>query len=334
MKFRILYILLSLLGISCGLMLNKSDIKVIKDEAFPKWLVSSSDTSKQTSGNIFIGGLENKKHFIIVDDIGKIHRLILDDENNLVIEQIELSVKIEEYFKNFPKKDFEEISLDKNTGEVYLSIEGQNPEPAKYSGIYKLIFENNDIYRNKIVDFEKINFEPKADFDKYLTDNIAYEGLAVDNKYFYLGLEGFSENNIFADSTIILIADKVTKKIVKEINTKEFGISTICGLHKDGDNLYVIDRNNKTLFKLVFDDLSVKQFSSTKLKTMIPGFPNYDYVVSFESVTMDDDGNLYLIDDPWIRYYVPGLDIQKNLDKTTINNFKKYIPAIFRYKII
>ncbi|HZW40447.1 MAG TPA: SdiA-regulated domain-containing protein [Ignavibacteriaceae bacterium] len=334
MNFKYTYILFSFLILGCGLTNNYNSINIVKDENFPKWLASEQDTAKQTSGDIFIGVVNNKKHFLIVDDIGKIHRMIIDENGTITLQPVNLSDKVNEYFKDFPKKDFEEITMDKSTKYVYLSVEGNIPDPIKYTGIFRLIFENNDIFNNNIVDIQQIDFEPKKEFDKYLKDNIAYEGLAVDNKYFYLALEGFAEKGIFADSTIIFIADKFTKKIIKEINTKKYGISTICGLYKNENDLYIIDRNNKTIFKLNFDGLEVKEFSSIKLKTNIAGFENLDYVVSFESITMDNENNIYLIDDPWSRYYIPGKEVQKKLDSFTINNFNKYIPAIFRYKII
>jgi len=66
---------------------------------------------------------------------------------------------------------------------------------------------------------------------------------------------------------------------------------------------------------------------------MIPGYHNLNYLPSYESITMDDDDNIYIVDDPWKEVFVPKEEILDKLDKQTINNFKQYVPIIFKYKI-
>jgi hypothetical protein len=47
---------------------------------------------------------------------------------------------------------------------------------------------------------------------------------------------------------------------------------------------------------------------------------------------MDDDDNIYIVDDPWKEVFVPEEEILDQLDNETINNFKEFIPIIFKYK--
>ena len=47
--------------------------------------------------------------------------------------------------------------------------------------------------------------------------NVGYEGLAVDENNFYLGLEGIVNNGNFADSTFIFVVDKQSLIIKKKI---------------------------------------------------------------------------------------------------------------------
>ena len=178
-------------------------------------------------------------------------------------------------------------------------------------------------------------FTPVRDFQKYLASNIGYEGLAVDDNYFYLGLEGFTRDKIFADSTILFIAEKNSHKIIKQINTGPLGIHTICGLYSDRNNsLYGVDRNNKTFFHLSFDDrLNITDTALVKIKTNIPNYNSFDYVASIESVTMDPEKNVYMIDDPWKTFFIPSKEILNQLDSLTVNRFRNFVPVIYKYSL-
>jgi hypothetical protein len=99
-------------------------------------------------------------------------------------------------------------------------------------------------------------------------------------------------------------------------------------------SLWGIDRNNRTIFHILFDeDFNIKSFSKFDVATVIPGYNNLNYLPSYESITMDDDGDIYIVDDPWKEVFVPTQDILDKLDDQTIKNFKEYIPIIFKYKI-
>lgn len=309
-------------------------------ENYPTWLKDSVTNSDQTSGITFIGrNGKNEKVFLLCDDIGDLYRFSISKENIFSLQKLVFSEEVNNYLSKFPKFDFEEIVFDKFTNKVYLSIEG-NSERNKnnykdFVGIYELIFNNNSPFSDTIKSIKKLNIKPNDLFLKYTNNNFGYEGLAVDENYFYLGLEGFAENNFFADSTIIFIVNKNDLNIIKEISTKEFGIHTICGLYsKENRKLYGVDRNNRKLFYIEFEkDLTVKNYFLKNIPISIPGYPDIDYTAAIESICFDDKNNIYLIDDPWKRFYIPQGETSEKLDSLTMNNFKKYIPIIYKLNL-
>ena len=317
------------------LIAQSENIVLVPDPEYPIWLKTSQSRTQQTSGIAFIKSECDEKYFLAADDIGFIHLLTLKNDTIYNIDTISFTNDAYKYLTSFPKKDFEEIVLDPNTGEVYLSIEGNGPNFNDHVGIYKLIFENDDIFSKQIIAIEKLNFKPEEEFYKYTNWNTGYEGVALDNNYFYLGLEGFVNNYQFADSSLIYIVNKSHLNIIKTINTKSLGIHTICGLFSDEDySLWGIDRNNRTIFHILFDEkFNIKDFSKFESVKFIPGYHNLNYLPSFESITMDEDNNLYIVDDPWKEVFVPTQNILDQLNDETINNFKNYIPIIFKYNI-
>jgi len=336
---RILLIFFLLILLGCYNTPEKGNLKIKEDPAYPRWIKSGNYITQQTSGNCFLGlDKDGDKNFLLVDDIGKIHHFKIKNDTVFLFSTVTLSENVKSYLKPFPKWDFEEITFDKHTNSVYLSIEGNNPAPQKYVGIYKLIFKNNDIYSDTVSGIKKLDIKPENLFLKYIANNIGYEGFAVDKNFFYLGLEGFSTSGIFADSTFLFIVNKKDLRIIRQINTKPLGIHTICGLYSDKDNsVYGVDRNNKELFHLLIDtadNYNVKKYGLTDINTSIPGYPGYNYVAALESITMDNQSNIYFIDDPWKTFYVPQENILRKLDSTTVSNFKKFIPIIYKFKLI
>ena len=86
--------------------------------------------SDQTSGITFIKSTsQNKKIFLIADDIGKIYHFKIQNDTIFTFEPVHFSPQVIAYLDTFPKADFEEIVYDKYTGNVYLSIEGNAPDP-------------------------------------------------------------------------------------------------------------------------------------------------------------------------------------------------------------
>jgi hypothetical protein len=320
----------------CSYTTVKKNLTLTKDSHYPRWIKSNKLASDQTSGIAFLG--KDKKGgevFLLADDIGLIQHLTIYNDTDFVLSNVFLGHTVQAYLDTFPKEDFEEIVYDKDPDEIYLSIEGNNPDPKKFVGIFNLGFKDNNVFSDTVDSITKLYFQPYDLFLKYVENNIGYEGLAVDSNYFYLGLEGFDDQGVFADSTFLFIADKKTNKIIKQINTKPLGIHTICGLYSDKNySLYGVDRNNKRIFHINFDkNLNIKDYALVKIPTSIPGYPDYDYVASLESITMDNDRNFYLTDDPWKRFFIPSQVILNKLDDQTVKNFKDFIPVIYKFQI-
>lgn len=318
-----------------NLIAQDGNILLNADQKFPRWLKTSQSRTDQTSGIAFIKSECDKKYFLLADDIGFLNLLTIESDTVFNIEKISFIDSAEFYFSKFPKQDFEEIVYDQNTGEVFLSVEGNGMYYNDFVGIYKLIFKENDVISKQITSVIKMSFTPTELFYKYTNGNIGYEGFALDENYFYLGLEGFQNNYQFADSSLIFIANKSDLNIVKQISTKNLGIHTICGLYSDEDfSIWGIDRNNRTIFHIRLDEeLNIKYFSKFDGSTFIPGYHNLNYLPSYESFTMDDENNIYIVDDPWREVYIPAKNILDKLDPETINNFKTYVPIIFKFKV-
>lgn len=328
-------LIILILFIGCRPPHRISEMKLNGATDFPRWLSSNGYSTDQTSGIVYIG-LDNKKNkiFLLADDTGKLHHLKFVNDTGIVLKPVYFNKTVEEFLAKFPKKDFEEITLDKQNGNVYLSIEGNGKDFKKYAGIYKITFKDGSLFSDSLTGIEKLNFFPESLFQKYLENNIGYEGLTVDSKYFYLGLEGFVNKGVFADSTFIFIADKNSHKIIKTISTKPFGIATVCGLYSDSEgSLYGIDRNDRKLFHIQLDEnLELMSIDTANINSSIPFYPSFSYVASLESVTKDESGNIYLVDDPWKNYFIPSNEILKKLDPATVQNFKNFIPVIYKFK--
>ncbi len=330
-----LVVLSFILG-GCSAQFHEEKLELEIDKAYPKWLKSGDYSTDQTSGITFLGKDKNGAGiFLLADDIGEIHQLKIEEDTIFSFLSIEFSEPVLSFLNSLPKKDFEEIVYDRHTGKVYLSIEGNYPDARNSIGIFELIFTESDIFSNEIIEMKKLDIKPQSLFLEHVENNIGYEGLAADDKYLYLGLEGLQSDGIFADSTFILIVDKQSFQIIKKISTSGLEIATICGLFSDKErSLYGIDRNSKRLFHLTFDEyLNVTSNRVTHLETQIPGYPAFDYVSALEAITMDDEMNIFVVDDPWKKHFVPNKKILDQLDPETVENYKKFIPIIFKYKL-
>ena len=328
--------LLMLILIGCNSRIINNHLELKRDKNYPRWLKNNKYRTDQTSGIIFIGNNENgDKQFLLADDIGKIHRLVISHDTNFTFHPVYFTQNVVTFLDTFPKADFEDITLDKQNNQVYLSIEGDGKLPDNFVGIYALKFKHDEIVSDTIEGIKRLHIKPDSLFYKYVKNNIGYEGLAVDENYFYLGYEGFIQNGIFADSSVIFVVNKHSLNIVKQIFTKPLDIYTVCGLYSDKNNsLFGIDRNNKTIFHLNFDvNLEVKNVKHSKVETVIPAYSQYDYVGALESITMDDNDALYLTDDPYKKYFVPSGSILNKLDSLTIRNFKNFVPIIYRFNL-
>ena len=315
--------------------LAQDSLSLIPASGYPKWLRDDEYRTDQTSGIAFIGTDEGGKHFLLADDIGYLHRLNIIDDTVIVLHKIILTGEVLKYIEPFPKKDFEEIVFDKPAGRVYLSVEGNAPAVESVVGIYELRFKDDNPMSDTVVSIEKISIQPGDEFLRYTDNNIGFEGLTVDQNYFYAALEGFSNGVLFADSTLIYIIGKEDHQLKKIVSTRGTGIETICGLFSDKNySLYGVDRNNRKVFHISFSgDLNIESVQTSVIPVSIPDYIIFDYVASLESITMDDENNVYLVDDPWKTFYIPPKDILNQLDEETAGNFKTYVPVIYKFKM-
>lgn len=306
--------------------------ELVRDISYPQWLMSGEYRTDQTSGIAFLNTDGGKKTFLLADDIGAIHKFVIIDDCIFKFYPVHFNEQVREYFEDYPKIDFEEIVFDSYENRFYVSVEGHTENYRDYVGIFEVEF--NDAL-DTLLTVTKINFHPEDLFLKYTAWNIGYEGMTVDSRYFYLGLEGFLEGKAFSDSSVLFIADKNSKEIIKEIYTSELGIGTITGLFCDDDlSIWLLDRNNLKIFHLqLSEELDVVSSKSFSFVPAIPGYPNLSYVGSYESITIDDEGYIYIIDDPWRQFFVPPDHILSHLDEVTIENFKEHIPIIDRFQI-
>ena len=272
-KISPLFLSFILILIGCGSAVIYSNLNLKKDPFYPRWLSDGNFNSDQTSGIAFLKeNPEGSKYFLLADDTGGILHLKISDDTVFTIRPVHFSESFQAYIDTFPKADFEEIVYDKKNNQVFLSIEGNGAHPEKYAGIYLLTFRNNDVFSDTLEAINKINFTPRKVFQKYLQNNIGYEGLALDDNYYYLGLEGFTNGKIFTDSTVLFIAERKSGEIIKQINTGPIGIHTISGLYSDRNySVYGVDRNNKSLFHLIFDEnFNLIDTTHVKIETSIP----------------------------------------------------------------
>ena len=316
---------------------DSAKFRISPSENYPRWLMNEAYHTSQTSGITFLSKSDNgTMQFLLADDIGKIHRFFIKDDTLFSFSEIKFSKEITDYFADFPKLDFEEIYFDKFPGNVYLTIEGNGENHLLYHGIYSLKFKENDIYQDSIIGIQKLVFQPQELFYESLKKNIGYEGFTADENYFYLSLENVqTDDGNFSGKTIIRVADKKSLSIIKEISTENLGIGTICGLYSDANySLWGIDRNSKRVFKLVFDEyFNIEDFIFFEIETVIPRYNNLGYVGSLESITIAVDKFLYMVDDPWQAYFIPQNEILNQIDETSKQNFRNFIPVIYKFVI-
>lgn len=314
---------------------DSTALKIHPANNYPRWLKNDVYHTNQTSGMSFLREKDDgAMEFLLADDIGKIHRLCIQDDTLFNFSEIKFSDEVKHYLSDFPKLDFEEIFYDRFTEQVYLTIEGNGENYLSHHGIYRLKFKDDNIFQDSVVALEKLVFKPDEMFYDNLLPNIGYEGFTADENYFYLGLENeqISEGN-FSGQTLIRIADKNLLTIVKEISTENIDISSICGLYSDENfSLWGIDRNHRKVFKLLLDEyFNIVDLIYFDIKTVVPKYNHFEYVGSLESITIVSEKFLFLVDDPWHTFFIPPNEILNQLDVNTINNFKNFIPVIHKF---
>jgi len=316
---------------------DSMSLKIHPAENYPRWLKNDLYYTNQTSGMTFLREEDDgTKEFLLADDIGKIHRLFIQDDTLFSFSELQFSDEVLNCFSDFPKLDFEEIFYDRFTGQVYLTIEGNGENHLLYHGIYRLKFKDDNIYQDSIIALDKLEFQPEEIFYNHLLPNIGYEGFTADENYFYFGLENEqTSEGIFSESTLIRIADKNSLTIVKDISTEKIDISTVCGLYSDKNySLWGVDRNHRKVFKVIFDEyFNIVDLSFCDIKTVVPKYNHLEYVGSLEAITIVSQKFLFLVDDPWHKFFIPQNEILEKLDEITVDNFNKYIPIIHKFVI-
>jgi len=316
---------------------DSTGVKIHSADNYPRWLMNDVYKTNQTSGMTFLREKDDgAKEFLLADDIGKIHRLFIREDTLFSFSEIKFNDEVLEYLADFPKLDFEEIVYDKFTSKVYITIEGNGDNHLLFHGVFELKFKDNNVFQDSVVELAKLNFTPKEIFYNYLVPNTGYEGLAVDEKFFYFGLESIlTSEGSFSGYTMIIIADKKSLEIVKEISTEGLDISTVCGLYSDENySLWGIDRNHRKVFKLLLDEyFKIVDLTFFEIKTVIPKYNQLEYTGSLESITVASEKFLFLVDDPWHKFFIPPNEILDKLDESTINNFENFIPVIHKFVI-
>ncbi len=307
--------------------------QLLPEKGYPIWLKDGSHRTDQTSGITFLGYKGSEKYFLICDDIGDIYHLKLT-HNKAKLEKVKLDEDVKKALKHYDKWDFEEIVYDRWADKVYLSIEGNGSNYLDEAGLFELTFKEKNLFENEIKKIRRIEFPEWKKLSEHFKPNIAFEGVSVSENRIFLGLEGTSIGELFLDSTFLYVVDKKSLNIIKEIPTKNLKIHTICGLYAVDDfNLFGIDRNNKNLFKLKFDEkYSVIESMTYPLNLHVPGNVNLQYVSALESIAMDNENYFYAIDDPWKKFYIPPTEILRKLKPSDAKNYKEFIPLLFKFK--
>lgn len=311
---------------------------------YPIWMKDSSGKhTDQTSGLFYVGMSNNKKVFISCDDIGKMNRLIVDENvfpPAIEIIEIKFSDSVTSLFKKFKKTDMEEIYYDSLKNKILLSIEGHeysSYDPEIYrqkEGIYEITFNKDILTFDTLLTIKRLKF-PKELY-AHTFDNIGFEGFSATDNYFFLGLENFqAKGDVFSDSTILYIFNRKTSELIA-IGTKDLQISTICGLYSVDDyNLYGIDRNKKNMFHIKFNpDFTVENIAIKEMNLSVPMHSDINNIIGIapESITFDNEGNIYVATDPWKDIYKPDISVKKRLSTEELENFYQYIPMMYKFK--
>ena len=318
--------------------------KVEPTDSYPLWIIDSSGNhTDQTSGIYYLGTHDAKKVFLTCDDIGKLNKLIIDESKtppSIVIKEISLSNQVKKIFSNFRKRDFEGIAFDKKRNKIYLSVEGyayDKKDPTtykKYEGVYVLSCNRDALKFDSLLTIIKLKL-PSTIFE-YTQDNVGLEGIALTDNYLFLGLENCrNELQNFTDSTFLYIVDRKTNEVIT-ISTKDLNISTICGLYAVNDfELYGIDRNSRSMFRVLFNlDFMVDDIAKKEIDLQIPNHKDINQILGIapESITLDEQNNIYVTVDPWRDYYKPDSQDRKYLSEEELNYFKETIPIIYKFK--
>ncbi|CAN5518095.1 hypothetical protein BH10BAC5_BH10BAC5_24340 [soil metagenome] len=325
---------------------NFANSKLLNVDNYPIWMIDKAGVqTHQTSGICFLGISKKNglKQFAVADDDGHIERIELDEKQNppsINIIPIVFSDTVESFFKQFKKRDFEEITYNKKSERLYITIEGfaqdwKTREFKNYEGVFELTYDKDYYNFDTILTVKKLPI-PDTLFT-YTQANCSFEGLAVTDNNFFLGLENIQTPvGSFTDSTVIYVLNRKDFTKIHTIRMKPYNIITVCGLYaKDDFNLYGVDRNSKNMFHLTLDsNFIVTDAKIIEMDLPVPGHPDINNITAFpvESITMDDVGRFYCTIDPWEDYYKPDPLDKKRLTFEELTMFQKFVPILFKFQ--
>jgi len=85
---------------------------------------------------------------------------------------------------------------------------------------------------------------------------------------------------------------------------------------------------------LLFDEyFNIVDLIYFDIETVVPKYNHFEYVGSLESITIVSEKFLFLVDDPWHKFFIPPNEILNQLDESTVSNFKDFIPVIHKFEI-
>ncbi len=312
-------------------------------DGYPVWLRDSAENQTlQTSGFSYVGMKEGRKVFISCDDIGKVHRIEIDESGSspkVMIFPVEYSEEVKTLFAKFKKTDMEEIMYDADNNRILLSIEGHeysSNDPMIYrkkEGIYEIEFNKDILTFDTLLTITRLKLPEEV--YAHTHDNVGFEGFSATKDYFYLGLENFQkENDQFTDSTYIYIVDRKSGALTT-ISTRELKISSVCGLFAKSDKIiYGVDRNMRQLFRIELDDkFGVRSVERKLMELSLPDHPEMTNPgIAPESITFDDKDDIYVAIDPWLAFYRPDLAQRRLLSEEDLFNFRKEVPLLYKFK--
>jgi len=325
------------------------DSKIEPVPPYPIWMKSSNELySQQTSGIFFLGQEGSKKMFLTCNDNGRIDRITIDDsffppKFDITVLNFQVSTTAK-FFTQYSKMDFEDIVYDKTSNLIYISLEGNtgtsddNPPRnitfKEAEGVLAFTFNNTIMNCDTITSVSK--FEMPQEIYKYTNENIAFEGMAVSENYFFMGLENITDSIAkFSDSTYIYIIDKKTQS-VKAISSKKFNEISLSGLYATDDyTLYGVNRDSKKVFYIKFNpDFTIKQVKDIAFELTMPFNKDVsmDRMMGIEGVSVDNDGYIYTVSDPWSELYSPESVPKNAITEKERKNLIKLVPVLYKYE--
>ncbi len=325
---------------------NFTNSKILNVDNYPIWMIDKDGRhTNQSSGICYLGisKANGLKQFAVADDDGHIERIMIDEKQNppaLTIIPVVFSDTVQSFFKQFKKLDLEEISYNKKSERLYVSVEGfgqdwRTQDFKNYEGIFEMTYDKDYYNFDTILTVKKLPF-PDTLFT-YTKPNCAFEGFAVTDNNFYMGLENMQTPvGAFTDSTLIYVVNRKNLNDIHTLRLKPYNIVTVCGLYaKDDLNIYGVDRNTRNMFHIILDTAyNILDVKKIEMDLPVPAHPDIDGGVTFpvESITMDENGRFYCTEDPWDEYYKPTPLDKKKLTIEELTLFKNFVPVLFKFQ--